>query len=102
MRPGDRCVSPVPRQALGHLGRARPEIDNEDVGKRVVAGVAAATCALAALGTVAHQPAAAGAVRPCSNGLVALTFDDGPSTDVTPKLLDLLTERRVPATFFMV
>jgi peptidoglycan/xylan/chitin deacetylase (PgdA/CDA1 family) len=34
--------------------------------------------------------------------LVALTFDDGPSTDVTPKLLDLLTDRQVPATFFVV
>ena len=36
------------------------------------------------------------------SGLVALTFDDGPAAGLTPKLLDILTERRVPATFFMV
>lgn len=45
---------------------------------------------------------AAAEVRPCSNGLVALTFDDGPSTRVTGRLLDVLVERRVPATFFVV
>jgi peptidoglycan/xylan/chitin deacetylase (PgdA/CDA1 family) len=33
---------------------------------------------------------------------VALTFDDGPAVGLTPRLLDILTERRVPATFFMV
>ncbi|MBR3249048.1 polysaccharide deacetylase family protein [Candidatus Saccharibacteria bacterium] len=34
--------------------------------------------------------------------LVALTFDDGPSPETTPKLLDLLTEKDAPATFFML
>ncbi len=38
----------------------------------------------------------------CSNGLLALTFDDGPSRTVTPRLLDLLVEKEVPATFFVV
>ncbi len=42
------------------------------------------------------------APRPCSNGLVALTFDDGPSPSVTPDLLSLLKRRKVPATFFVV
>jgi len=32
--------------------------------------------------------------------LVALTFDDGPSPDTTPRLLDILQEKDVPATFF--
>jgi peptidoglycan/xylan/chitin deacetylase (PgdA/CDA1 family) len=41
-------------------------------------------------------------VVPCSRGLVALTFDDGPSTTVTPKLVRLLLRLDVPATFFMV
>jgi peptidoglycan/xylan/chitin deacetylase (PgdA/CDA1 family) len=68
----------------------------------VNASVAVAACALAAAASVVPQHAAVGAVQPCSAGLVALTFDDGPSTDVTPKLLDLLTERHVPATFFVV
>ena len=35
-------------------------------------------------------------------GLVALTFDDGPDPDVTPKILDILKDRRVPATFFVI
>lgn len=34
--------------------------------------------------------------------LVALTFDDGPSAATTPELLDALTEKDIPATFFML
>ena len=34
--------------------------------------------------------------------LVALTFDDGPSPVTTPRLLDVLTAKDVPATFFML
>ena len=34
--------------------------------------------------------------------LVALTFDDGPSAETTPRLLDILTEKDAPATFFML
>lgn len=33
---------------------------------------------------------------------IALTFDDGPSALLTPKLLDLLAARRLKATFFVV
>ena len=33
---------------------------------------------------------------------VALTFDDGPDPTWTPKLLDLLRDKNVPATFFVV
>jgi len=32
---------------------------------------------------------------------VALTFDDGPNNDYTPKILDILKEKKVPATFFV-
>ena len=32
---------------------------------------------------------------------ISLTFDDGPSAEWTPKLLDLLSEYHVPATFFV-
>ena len=35
-------------------------------------------------------------------GCVALTFDDGPNPVDTPKLLDLLREKNVKATFFVV
>lgn len=34
--------------------------------------------------------------------LVALTFDDGPSPDTTPRLLDILAEKNTLATFFML
>ena len=34
--------------------------------------------------------------------VVALTFDDGPDPEMTPRVLDLLRERGVRATFFLV
>jgi len=33
---------------------------------------------------------------------VALTFDDGPHPELTPRLLDILERERVPATFFVI
>ncbi len=33
---------------------------------------------------------------------VYLTFDDGPSDRVTPKILDVLAEEQVKATFFII
>ena len=33
---------------------------------------------------------------------IYLTFDDGPSDRVTPKILDILKEQNVKATFFIV
>ncbi|WP_156680139.1 glycosyltransferase [Sphingomonas profundi] len=33
---------------------------------------------------------------------IALTFDDGPDPDWTPKILDILKAKNVPATFFVV
>jgi len=32
---------------------------------------------------------------------IALTFDDGPNNDYTPKILDILKEKKAPATFFV-
>jgi peptidoglycan/xylan/chitin deacetylase (PgdA/CDA1 family) len=37
-----------------------------------------------------------------AEGCVALTFDDGPHPTLTPRLLTLLAEENVPATFFLV
>lgn len=37
-----------------------------------------------------------------SSKVVYLTFDDGPIPEVTPRLLDILREEQVKATFFMV
>src|SRR5690349_11873523 len=37
-----------------------------------------------------------------SRPFVALTFDDGPAPDYTPRFLDALDEAAIPATFFLV
>ena len=36
------------------------------------------------------------------NKRVALTFDDGPDPDYTPKILDILKREHAPATFFLI
>ena len=35
-------------------------------------------------------------------GIIYLTFDDGPSSSITPKLLDILKKKNVKATFFVI
>lgn len=35
-------------------------------------------------------------------GIIYLTFDDGPSSNITPKVLDILKEKNVKATFFIL
>ncbi len=55
-----------------------------------------------AAGLLAASPAPPAAATSCSAGYVALTFDDGPSSVHTPRLLDLLAQRGVDATFFVV
>ena len=72
--------------------------------RRRTAGLALAIVCLvtALLGVSVPASAAAGTPRPCSRGLVALTFDDGPATGVTGRLIDRLSRQRVPATFFVV
>ena len=50
-------------------------------------------------------PKAAVSVHECDltgKKLVALTFDDGPSASTTGRLLDILREKQVKATFFVV
>lgn len=37
-----------------------------------------------------------------SSKVIYLTFDDGPIPEITPALLDILAEKKVKATFFMV
>ena len=32
---------------------------------------------------------------------IAITFDDGPNEDFTPKILDILKDKKIPATFFV-
>ena len=54
--------------------------------------------ATTALGPVISELPASSAER----GEVALTFDDGPDAEVTPRVLDLLDEAGAQATFFCV
>lgn len=82
---------PAPAPAPAALGAAQP---------------AAAQTAAAA--PVAEEPAVPGKRLPSYTYLevdapyVALTFDDGPNPETTPKLLKILAERNVKATFFML
>ena len=48
-----------------------------------------------------HIPAQYNEV-PMSRPIVALTFDDGPHPELTPRLLDILRENGVRATFYVV
>jgi peptidoglycan/xylan/chitin deacetylase (PgdA/CDA1 family) len=75
-----------------------------------VRALAAAGGGLAALGAVAAAEAltyaarrreiAALATRCRQAGVVALTYDDGPGPDITPRLLELLGRHDATATFF--
>lgn len=40
--------------------------------------------------------------KPNNGKVIYLTFDDGPSTSITPALLDILKEENVKATFFVL
>lgn len=48
-----------------------------------------------------HQRASYNSVR-TSRPVLALTFDDGPSPELTPRLLDILRREGVRATFFVI
>jgi peptidoglycan-N-acetylglucosamine deacetylase len=39
--------------------------------------------------------------NPSKDGRIALTFDDGPHTEFTPKILSILESKNVKATFFL-
>ncbi|MEU8815446.1 polysaccharide deacetylase family protein [Actinoplanes sp. NPDC048796] len=54
------------------------------------------------LGAVAHGGVQIHYFQPTAEKLVALTFDDGPLPDYTPRFLDALDKAQVPATFFLV
>ena len=42
------------------------------------------------------------AINPIGKKLIALTFDDGPDQHFTPSILDILAQKHVKATFFMI
>lgn len=49
-----------------------------------------------------HKTAPIQTENPQKNGVIYLTFDDGPSLDITPKILDILKEENIKATFFIL
>lgn len=51
---------------------------------------------------VKNAPAPARIGTDGEKGVIYLTFDDGPSSAITPKILDILKEKKVPATFFIL
>lgn len=52
--------------------------------------------------TVTNAPAKATTGTDGQKGVIYLTFDDGPSSSITPKILDILKKKNVPATFFIL
>jgi peptidoglycan/xylan/chitin deacetylase (PgdA/CDA1 family) len=67
-----------------------------------VAGAGAAAWAAYAWGAQCALPAIAWRRGRPGRRQVALTFDDGPDPEATPRLLRLLDERDVRATFFLI
>ena len=66
--------------------------------RSLLTGIAVA--ALAAAGTVAVSIAASPAQAATCNGYVGITFDDGPSNDHTPAILNALRQNGMRATVF--
>ena len=52
--------------------------------------------------SVINQPVQAKTGANGQKGVIYLTFDDGPSTSITPKILDILKKKNVKATFFIL
>ena len=63
--------------------------------RNVLASLAALACS--GIGSTLQAAESEAADR-----VVALTFDDGPHPELTPKLLDMLEREQVPATFFVI
>ncbi len=60
-----------------------------------------ANVASAAASPLARQPSKFNSIK-TSRPVLALTFDDGPHPELTPKLLDILRQKGVRATFFVL
>lgn len=88
-----------------------PEISSDPAALVDPSGAAATTSVEALRPTPTPDPTPASTPRPpkysynsveISEPVVAITFDDGPHPKLTPQLLDILKERGVKATFFVV
>ncbi|WP_018352570.1 polysaccharide deacetylase family protein [Longispora albida] len=73
--------------------------------RRILAGLAIMATLAAAAGPAAASPGAAGDIVTTTRTpgrQLALTFDDGPSPEWTPKILGLLREHQLRATFCLL
>jgi len=71
------------------------------LGAAAAIGLAAGGCAYAAMWP-ASQIFGAMLIAPARPGELALTFDDGPNSAWTPRLLEILANHEVRATFFLL
>ncbi len=69
-------------------------------GMTPAAGFAASSIALP--DDIAGDRLATVKAGPARGNLVAMTFDDGPHPQLTPALLDMLKQRRIRATFYVI
>jgi len=70
-----------------------------------VTGVVAGAAGVASLGAFHRNSSIFGRALgrlPTNDNDVALTFDDGPNPNATPRILDTLGETATPATFFLL
>ena len=76
-------------------------------GTETVPEVSAVSAETSSVTTAASETAAEETPPPSrdidpSKPVIALTFDDGPNTSATPRVLDRLEKYDVPATFFLI
>ncbi len=103
-------ISVAPEGTLGVSPTASTADSNEDLSPSINAS-AGQDVAPATLETPTPTPTPKPTPKPPQNSynsvetdrkILAMTFDDGPSAKLTPKLLDILKERGIKATFYVV
>lgn len=90
--------------ALLHAGAAAGLLAAPSAWPWALAAVAADHALLTATGLWPRSQALGPNITrlPAGAGRVALTIDDGPDPEVTPRVLDLLAEHRLKASFFLI
>lgn len=96
-QPGSRCRSPSAASS-----RAAGRADCDHVAVRTSIGIAATWILPAAAPLVPALADMLRIQRRLDGRCVALTFDDGPHPDGTPRALEFLADAGVRATFFLV
>ncbi|MFD2114371.1 polysaccharide deacetylase family protein [Paenibacillus yanchengensis] len=84
--------SPSPNPTDSNQSSTKPNPDGKGTG----------TKGSETAGTIGKDKPTVDGKQPSDKKVVALTFDDGPDTKYTPAILDILQEKGVPATFYVV